>query len=181
RSGCRPIVTLPRAWIMVPTPLALFVIANTASGTTPRTLGTPTSWWQLYGVTPAQIDSLPDSHRARLVDLDVEAHAPYTFTATFVADSGVHAVPDRWWYYDVTEADIAAHLAQNQGRLIDLRRYAVGGSDRFICVMVSNTGGAEKTWWWKPGLTQAQVDSQLTINNARLLRLSPFRARAGVA
>jgi hypothetical protein len=169
-----------RGGFVLPAIAAIALLVATPAGADPRDDATPTGWWHYYGATEPLITNLINTTGARLVDLEAEEGTnPQTFTASFVPNSGVHAVSGWWWYYGVTVPDIVNFLNANQARLIDLRRYTVGGQDRFTCVMVRNTGSEAKAWWWYVGQTTAQVSNLVATNNARLVSLSSYVSPTG--
>ena len=107
------------------------------------------------------------------------AHADLNATT----DDRSTAVPTGWWVYTgVTAAQVSTSLTQNGARLTDVEIHSiVSGAPRFTVRMVKNSGTyAVPGWWWYYGLTFAQVGTQLTNNNARLIDLEPYDAGGGV-
>jgi len=135
-----------------------------------RTLTTPTGWWWLYGVGETDINNLVNNEGARVIDIEVQSTNPIVFAAVFVHNSGDHA-RNWWWYYGQSAADVINLLNVNNARLIDIERYfdAGVGADRFAVVMVENTGGAAKGWWWYLDASVATLDANAATNNARLV------------
>ncbi len=126
---------------------------------------TPTGWWWLQGVSAAQIsDKISDGFR--LIDLEVESTAPYTFTAAFVKNTGEYA-SGWWWYYNASGADVADLLDANNARLIDLQVYRINGVKKYAVIMVPNTGENAKAWWYYTDISWGQLGDLLNQNNAR--------------
>lgn len=92
-------------------------------------------------------------------------------------------VPTSWWTYtNQTAAQVSSLLSSKGARLVNLDIYGiVSGSPRFTVRMVKNSGAyAVPGWWWYYGLTSADVATQLSNNNARLIELKPYDAGGGV-
>lgn len=66
-------------------------------------------------------------------------------------------------------------------RLVDIeyRGPNLLGTLLFDAVFVENTGSYATGWWWYFGLTSAQVASNLTANQARLIDLEPYEDTNG--
>lgn len=69
----------------------------------------------------------------------------------------------------------------NGYRLVDIeyRGPNLLGTLLFDAVFVENTGSYATGWWWYFGLTSAQVASNLTTNQARLIDLEPYEDTSG--
>ncbi|WP_280151555.1 serine hydrolase [Piscinibacter sp. XHJ-5] len=154
---------------------------DTASATTDLSTNTPTGWWFYTGISAAQVSSYLSAHGARLTDIEVQsvsAGVP-TFTVRMVRNTGAYAATGGWWwYYGLTFADISAKINANSARLIDLEPYDIGGGQiRYAAVMVSNTGTAQRAWWWYAGVTSAQIASVLP--GRRLIDLDSYGSGTG--
>ncbi len=148
--------------------LSLSLLLSAAAGLAQedvRDQSTPTNYGWYYGVSAATIDGA-FNQGYRPVDIEVESTDPLRFTTALVRNSGAYATSS-WWYYGLTATQLANYIASNQARLIDLEAYEVAGQTRFACVMVSNTGNDQKTWWYYYGQTGAQVANLLNANNGR--------------
>ena len=151
------------------------------STTTDLSVNAPTSWWYYTGINANQVSGYLNANSARLTDIEVQsvsAGVP-TFSVRMVRNSGNYAAPGGWWwYYGLTFADISTKLNANTARLIDLEPYDIGGGQiRYAAVMVSNTGTAQRAWWWYSGVTSAQISNVLP--GRRLVDLDSFNTAAG--
>jgi hypothetical protein len=140
-----------------------------------REQSTPTGHITLVGVTTTTINNTINTGY-RLVDLERRGSSLFgtTFDAVFVQNTGAYA-EGWWWYTGVTAATLSANLSANSARLIDLEPYVdSNGVTRFDCIMVDNTGSNSKAWWWYFGTTTANLGTQLSTNNARLVDLDSY-------
>jgi hypothetical protein len=167
----------PRTWrllrtfivgITVGVTLVAAIGARPAIADEERTLTTPTGWWWLYGVSESDINTFTAANNARVIDIDVSSTNPLRYAVTFVSNTGDYA-RTWWWYTNATSTDVSNLLAANNGRLIDLTRYfdPVLGQDRFVIVMVRNTGTAAKSWWYYYDQSVANIVNLCAANNAR--------------
>jgi hypothetical protein len=168
----RSVPRLPAAFALAS--LLLLPLLAAPAHADDRSSTTPTGWWVYTGQTPAQISSFVATNSARLIDISVDqgGASPF-FTATYVSNSGSYA-QSWWWYYGVTVSDIVSLCTTNQARLVVVKRYQVSGVDRFVCIMVSNTGVNAKGWWWYVGQTTASLTTLWQANNARIVALSSY-------
>lgn len=137
-----------------------------------REMDDVTGWYWYYGASATTIDTAV-GNGYRPIDLRVESSSPLRFTAAMVRNTGAYQ-SGFWWYYGLTAAQLGSYLGSNQGRLIDLEAYDVGGSTRFACVMVPNTGSQAKSWWYYYGTTTASIATQLSNHNARLVDFDEY-------
>lgn len=134
----------------------------------------PTAWWVYYGQSVADIDSTLKTDNARIIDIQVDAFSPYSFTVTYVQNTGAYA-KSWWWYYGLTAAQVNADLTANKARPISVKAYDIGGGQiRFAVVMIANSGVDLKTWWWYYGQTPSDLTSLLSKNDARLIAFDPY-------
>jgi hypothetical protein len=135
---------------------------------------TPTEWWIYTGQTPANVASTISSDRARIIDIEVDASSPYSFTVTYVHNTGAYAKA-WWWYYGQTAAEVSAKLTANKARPISVKAYDIGGGNiRFAVAMIANTGADARASWWYYGQTPAEITTKLTTNKARLITLDSY-------
>lgn len=75
----------------------------------------------------------------------------------------------------VSTATITSNI-NNGYRLVDIeyRGPNILGTTLYDAVLVQNSGAYSAAWWWYTGLTSAQVSSNLTTNQARLIDLEPY-------
>jgi hypothetical protein len=132
-----------------------------------------TGWWWYHGVSEATVNSVASANGARVIDIEVESTAPYTFNAAFVKNTGTYA-RTWYWYYGLTSAGVAQRVSRLNARIVDIERYTVGGQRRFAIVMVKNTGNAAKSWWYYYDMTSAGISSRLSANNARLIDVESY-------
>lgn len=150
---------------------------DTTALTDDHSINVPTSWWTYTNVTAAQVSSYLTANSARLTDLEVYSVSGGTprFTVRMVPNSGVYAVPGWWWYYGLTAADVTTRVNANNGRLIEVEPYDIGGGViRYAVVMVSNTAGAARAWSYLMGVSSAQISSHITSSGHRLIDLDTY-------
>jgi hypothetical protein len=120
-----------------------------------------------YSQTAAQLGTLKSSG-SRFLDLEgFDVGGASRFTVASVPDSSAPG-----WDFTVGQTSwtvIENWQNANNLRLIDLERYQVGGNTRFAAVAVPNTGANAQSWWWYYGVTEAQVNTFLSTNGARLI------------
>jgi Beta-lactamase enzyme family len=136
-----------------------------------RGFTTPTDWWWLYNVTPAQI-AAKASEGYRLFDLEVNGSGA-SFNAVFVKNTGVHA-KGWWWYYGVSDAQVSSLLSSNNARLIDQEIYYVNGVKLSAVVMIPNTGADARAWWYYSGISFATIGTLVNNNAARLVDMDSY-------
>lgn len=120
--------------------------------------------------TAAQLASLISSNNARLLDLESRiVSGTRLFSATAIANTGDAA--KTWFYYvDVTPAQIATFLGQNNARLTDLDETTPG---KYNVIMIRNTGVDARGWFYYFNQTPAEITSRLSTNAARLTHIEP--------
>ncbi len=120
-----------------------------------------------YTQTSAQLATLKSSGR-RFVDLEgFDVGGASRFTVASVPDTGATG-----WDFTVGQLNWTAIVnwqAANGLRIIDIEKYDVGGITRYAAVGVPNTGSNAQGWWWYFGVTEAQVNTFLATNGARLI------------
>lgn len=121
----------------------------------------PTSWWTYTNVTVTQIGNLVNQHGARITDIEPYNSAGTRFTVVMVRDAGAYQVPGWWWYVGLTFSQLQSQISGTGGRLIDIEPYLVNGSTRYAAVLVANTGGAARAWWWLAGVNLSAVTNLL--------------------
>ena len=132
------------------------------------------SWWWYYGLTAQQVAERIEAHGGRIIDLNpYDVGGSTRFAIVMVSNTGTDA--KSWaWYYCMTPQSIWDRHQENGARLVDLDRYEVGGSVRWSCVMVRNSGSDASGWWWYHGITAAQVTEHLESKNARIVDLERY-------
>jgi hypothetical protein len=131
-------------------------------------------WYWFYGLTSDQLSQQITNLNARIIDIDVydSGTGSPTFAAILLPNTGADA-KTWWWYFGVTTDQVSTLINQNNGRLIDLHQYTIGGVTRYAVVMISNTGADASAWWWYFGISASQVSSFLQQNGAFLISLEP--------
>jgi hypothetical protein len=81
------------------------------------------------------------------------------------------------WYFDVNTAVIGDWVARGY-RVIDIEVASVAPF-RVNAALTRNAGPYAKGWWWYTGITDSQVGSALTNNNARLVDVEPYDDGSG--
>jgi len=149
-----------RRLAIVVTAMAVAVVANSAPAmadvnalTDDKSVTAPTGWWLYTNASPPYVGDRLGENGARLTDIEIHsvtASGP-RFTAVMVPNSGAYAVPGWWWYYGLTYQGVVNKINEHSGRLIDIEPYWDSGVLRYAIVLVSNTGGAARAWWWFAG------------------------------
>jgi hypothetical protein len=83
------------------------------------------------------------------------------------------------WYYNQTAAEITFVITSSNSRLVDIDVASTGSPRRFNAAYVTNSGVYQKNWVWNFDMTTAQVDTFLTINNARVISIKGYLLTAG--
>ena len=117
---------------------------------------------------------------AAAVALLVGAPLAHADTNATTDDKSVTKTTSWYTYTNVSAASLGNLLSANSARLTDIEIYS-GTTPTFTATMVRNSGSyGVPGWWWYYGLTSAQVSSQLTANNARLIDIEPYSTPAGI-
>ncbi|MEY4828850.1 MAG: hypothetical protein RLZZ562_646 [Planctomycetota bacterium] len=129
------------------------------------------SWWWAYDVTPAQLNAALTQYNARIVDLEpFDSNGSTRFAAVMVSNTG--AEQKTWqWGYDLTSAQVDAAVQQNNGRLVNFKRYTVGGQTRYAISFITNTGSDQRTWGYLYGASLATIQANMAANNNRIYNI----------
>ncbi len=101
------------------------------------------------------------------------------------ANTDDHSIntPTAWWTYtDISPADLADRLSENNARLVEMEVVSVtaGGEPRFVVRMVANSGAyAVPGWWWYYDKTAADLTTLLNANNGRLVEIERYDRGGG--
>ena len=130
------------------------------------------SWWYYYGVDETALSSALSTNNARLISLKAYdiGGGQIRFAAVMISNTGDDATGS-WWYYGVGIAEISTLVSTNQARLTQVNAYQTGGQTFYAVVMVDNTGGTARGWWWYVNASLANVITYVQTNNARLVDL----------
>ena len=129
------------------------------------------TWWWYYGQTEADIANHARELNARITNFDAyEVNGGTYFAAIFVSNTGNDAKA-WWWYYGQAPSQVTSLLQQHNARLIDLRRYSVGGTTRYAVAMIENIGADATGWWWYYNISASEVSAHLQQNSAYLTSL----------
>jgi len=135
---------------------------------------TPTAWWIYTGQSPTAVSDTLTNENARIIDITVDSFSPYSFTVTYVQNTGSYAKA-WWWYYGINATTLSSLLSTNNARAISLKAYDIGGGQiRFAVAMISNTGADNKAWWYYYGQTISDLFSLASTNNARLTTIQSY-------
>lgn len=136
---------------------------------------TPTGWWIYTGQSATDVAKTITTDNARIIDIEVDNFSPYTFTVTYVRNTGAYAKA-WWWYYGKTATEVGSLLTANKARPISLKAYDTGGGNiLFAVVMIANKGADKRAWWWYYGQTPSDITTNLTDNKpARLIALDSY-------
>lgn len=150
----------------------LAALAAPSSAQEERELSVPVdSQWRVEA-TPLELTTLV-RQGYRIFDLEVVTPNPVLFSAVLVRNTGPYERSWRWWY-GRTAAQLQADVQAFNGRLIDIEPYYDGLNLLYAGVAVSNTGSAQKTWYWFSSTTTTDLAAHLSANNARIVDLDGF-------
>ncbi|MFO1336971.1 MAG: serine hydrolase [Burkholderiaceae bacterium] len=147
------------------------------ASTDDHSINVPTSWWTYTNVTVDQIGTYLNQNGARLTDLEVYSVTSGVprFSVRMVPNSGAYAVPGWWWYVGLTAAQVTSYVNANNGRLIEVEPYDIGGGViRFAVVMVSNTGNAARAWSYLMGVSSAQISDHIANSGHRMIDMDSY-------
>ncbi len=83
-------------------------------------------------------------------------------------------------YTGITATAVQADLTANKARLTQIEVNPTTTPETFTVVMVANTGAYKVARsWWYVDRTSAQLSSDLTANNGRLIDLTAYQATSG--
>lgn len=142
-----------------------------------HSVNVPTGWWTYTNVTASQVSTYLTQNKARLTEIEVYSVTSGVprFTVRMVPNSGAYAVPGWWWYYGLTAAQVSSYLNANNGRLIEVEPYDIGGGQiRFAVVMVSNTAGAARAWSYLMGVSSSQISSHINSSGHRMIDIDSY-------
>jgi hypothetical protein len=138
---------------------------------------TPTAWWIYSGQSPTDISNTITSLNARIIDINVDSFSPYSFTVTYVSNTGAYA-KTWWWYYGIDSSTLLNLLTTNNARAISFKAYDIGSGDiRYAVVMIANTAADQKTYWVYSGKTVDELSSLISTNNARLTSIQSYKTQ----
>ncbi len=131
-------------------------------------------WWWYTGLTATQVGNNLNTNSARLIDLEPyeDGNGNLRFACVMVDNTGSNQ-KSFWWYYNTSSSNLTTQLNANSARLVDLDRYTIGSTTYYSGVMIANTGGDQRSWWWYLNQTPAQVSNLLNTNQAQLYDLEP--------
>lgn len=137
----------------------------------------PTGWWTYTNVTADQVGTYLNQNGARLTEIEVYSVSGGVprFSVRMVKNSGAYAVPGWWWYYGLTYAQVTSYVNANNGRLIEIEPYDIGGGViRYAVVMVSNTGAAARAWTYLMGVSSAQITDHINNTGHRMIDIDSY-------
>jgi Beta-lactamase len=130
------------------------------------------TWWYYFGQTAADIASLSKANDARLAALQSYVSDGRTlYSAIMIANTGADARA-WWWYSNASPKTIAASIAANNARLLDL---TPAGDGNFNAVMESCSGGCP-AWWWRHAMSANEIVTAARDNGARVITAVTYQA-----
>lgn len=129
------------------------------------------AWWWAYDLTAAQLTSALTQYNARIVDIEpFDSNGSTRFAALLTSNTG--AEQKAWlWGYDLTSAQVDAAVQQNNGRLVNFKRYTVAGQTRYAISLIANTGSDQRTWGYLYGASLATIQANMAANNNRIYNI----------
>jgi hypothetical protein len=125
----------------------------------------------LAGIDAASLNTALTTNNARLISLKPfdAGSGQIRFIAVGIANTGADS-RNSWWYPDVTPDQIAANLAANNARPVQISPYTSGGKTHYAAVTVAQAASDPMTWWYTD-VPASQITAMLAANNARLIDL----------
>jgi hypothetical protein len=125
------------------------------------------AWWWYFGQNPADIASLLQQNKARLIDLrQYSANGTTQYAVVMVQNSGANAL-GWWWYYNVSAAEVSSFLQQNGAYLVSLQVASTSGPTFNVIMNKFPTPGG-RGWWWYYGEDAADLTNLYNVNAAWL-------------
>jgi hypothetical protein len=84
------------------------------------------------------------------------------------------AIVSRWFYTGMSATAVDNFISAHNARIVDIEVEVESSTPTFSVSFISNSGSYARTQWWYPALTAAQLSSNLTTNNARLIDINPY-------
>jgi hypothetical protein len=123
----------------------------------------------LWAQTTGSISSAMALQGKRIIDLEAANATGTLFTATVVNNSGATAAVGWSWATNLTYTQLGDWQDTTGLRPIDVDTYSTPAGTRYSVVGVPNTGANAQGWWWYFGVSEAQINSFLSTNGARLI------------
>ncbi len=132
------------------------------------------SWWWYYGQSPANIASLVQQNKARLVDFrQYSANGATQYAIVMVDNTGADALA-WWWYYNITAAETSQFLTQNRAYLVSLQLANASGPT-FNVILNSLPTPSGNGWWWYYGVNATELTSLYDLNRAWLRDVKTYQ------
>jgi hypothetical protein len=158
---------------------ARLATADATTSVDDRSVAVPTGWKFYSGITIAQVTSTVIAGGYRLTELHADQPTnPTTWTVRAVQNAGAYAVSGWWWYYGQTAAQVNSLLSSNNARLVSVDGYNTSSGGRYAVVMVSNAGGAAKSWHWWVSTSPTSIANHLAADGDRMIDVGEFMVGA---
>ena len=127
------------------------------------------AWWWYFDATSSFLSDRISENNARIIDLDAyEVNGQTRFAAVMIRNTGADAA-GWWWLIDTSISTISDFVRDNPARIIDLDTYFINGQRRYSAVMIRNTGGNQRGWWYYVNVSSSFISDKLSENRARLI------------
>ncbi|MGE3107433.1 MAG: serine hydrolase [Phycisphaerales bacterium] len=124
-------------------------------------------WGRHYNTSLTTIGDYVANNNVRIIDFDRYDIAGSTYySAIYINNTGDHA-RSWWWYYNITPAQIATFINQNNAMLTEIEESAGGTYN----VLMQRVPGGNPHWWWYYGVTADYLSDRINQNGARLIDL----------
>lgn len=125
------------------------------------------AWWWYFSQTPADITTLLQKNKARLIDLRQYSYNGAThYAVVMIENSGANAT-SWWWYYNVSAAQVSSFLQQNGAYLVTLQIANTSGPT-FNVIMENLPTPGGFGWWWYYGENADNLTNLYNVNAAWL-------------
>lgn len=122
------------------------------------------AWWWYFGQDPANVGTLLQQNKARLIDLrQYSVGGNTTYAVVMIQNSGAFAQA-WWWYYNITAAQVSSFLQKNGAYLVSLQTNTNGATFNVIMNKYPTPGG--RGWWWYYGVDAEELTNLFNVNAA---------------
>ncbi len=130
-------------------------------------------YWWYYGLTSAQVASRLATNQARLIDLEGydDGNGNARFACVMVPNTGSN-FKQGTWLAGASFNQIVTTQSAFGYRPVDLDSYQIGGSTKYLAVMISNTGADYRPFWYLANATQSNVSATLQQTSSRIYCLN---------
>ena len=133
------------------------------------------AWWWYSSVAGSEINGLLNTNNARLIDIDAynDGAGNTRFAVVMIRNTDADAAA---WAFQLNGSGnaIPDYLNANAGlRLVDVDRYAIGGTTYQSGVFIGNTDRHARSWWWYFNIPADQIAGITNSTGAMPTKIEP--------